>query len=394
VLARMTSPRAAEQTTIIADALVGLDRKFERRKLNRDNNWPPRIAELHAALNGKDPALNAAMLTHADFAWPGNALFTRAPGFDRRRAAERFLAAAEKDPNFAWNAELVQLMAELPPDRRRTVLLRLWDRGGFEDAILPILAKDPRPDDRPKLFDGLRSPQLAQIKTCLSAIEVLPVSREPGELLALVRTLRSLPDDKAAAPVADRLAAYLRRVTGQSFGRDRTAWTDWLTKTHPDVAAKLGGPDGVDVADWQKRFARIDWSRGDGDRGQAIFGKASCMTCHSGGQALGPDLRGVGGRFSRDDLLTAIVQPSKDVPARYRTTQITTTDGKVYQGLIVYEAVDGLILQTGAATTVRIGGGQIESRGVTETSLMPAGLLDKLSDGEIADLVVYLRALK
>lgn len=394
VLARLTAPRTPTITKSVAEAIVGLDRRFVDRKLNRDNNWPPRIAELHAELSGKDPALNAAMLSHPDFARPGNALFTRAPGFDRHKAAERFLAVADKDPNFAWNAELVQLMDELPPDRRRTVLLRLWDRGGFEDAILPILAKDPRPDDRPKLFDGLRSPQLAQIKTCLAAIEVLPDSREPGEFLALVRTLRSLPDDKAAAPVADRLTAYLRRATGQSFGRDRAAWTDWLTRTHPDVAAKLGGPDGVDVAGWQKRFAGIDWNQGSGERGQAIFSKASCATCHSGGQALGPDLRGVGGRFSRDDLLTAIVQPSKDVPARYRTTQITTTDGKVYQGLIIYEAVDGLILQTGAATTVRIGGGQIESRGVTETSLMPAGLLDKLSDGEIADLVVYLRALK
>jgi putative heme-binding domain-containing protein len=159
------------------------------------------------------------------------------------------------------------------------------------------------------------------------------------------------------------------------------------------VAAKLGGADGVDVEGWRKRLAGIDWSAGDADRGRALFTKASCATCHSGGLALGPDLRGVAGRFSRDDLLTAVVQPSKDVSPRYRTTQLATADGKVYQGLIVYEAVDGLILQTGAATTVRIGGG-IESRGVTDTSLMPAGLLDKLSDGDIADLLAYLKALK
>ena len=42
----------------------------------------------------------------------------------------------------------------------------------------------------------------------------------------------------------------------------------------------------------------------------------------------------------------------------------------------------------------RIAGGQIESRSVTETSLMPAGLLDKLSDREIADLLAYLKTLK
>src|SRR5439155_1362757 len=88
-----------------------------------------------------------------------------------------------------------------------------------------------------------------------------------------------------------RLAAYLRKVTGQSFRPDRAAWTDWLTKTHPDVAAKLGGPDGVDVAGWQKRFAGIDWGEGHGERGQAVFTKASCATCHSGGQAHHPSQR-------------------------------------------------------------------------------------------------------
>jgi putative heme-binding domain-containing protein len=138
----------------------------------------------------------------------------------------------------------------------------------------------------------------------------------------------------------------------------------------------------------------VDWAAGSAARGQAAFTKASCAACHSGQQALGPDLRGVGGRFGRDDLLTAILQPSKDVSPRYRTVQIATADGKVYQGLVVYEATDGLILQTGPATTVRIGGSQIESRGYTDTSLMPAGLLDELTDGEIADLVAYLRALK
>src|SRR5262249_7860283 len=125
-----------------------------------------------------------------------------------------------------------------------------------------------------------------------------------------------------------------------------------------------------------------------------VFARASCAACHSGGQALGPDLRGVTGRFARDDLLTAILQPNKDVSPRYRTTQVFTTDGKVYQGLVIYEAVDGLIVQTGPAVTVRIAGGQIESRGTTDTSLMPAGLLDKLSDHEIADLLAYLRVLR
>jgi putative heme-binding domain-containing protein len=85
------------------------------------------------------------------------------------------------------------------------------------------------------------------------------------------------------------------------------------------------------------------------------------------------------------------VQPSKDISPRYRTTQIEMTDGKTFAGLIVYEAVDGVILQTGPAETVRVPGDKIESRRLSDTSLMPAGLLDKLADADVADLYAFLR---
>src|SRR5207302_6574054 len=136
----------------------------------------------------------------------------------------------------------------------------------------------------------------------------------------------------------------------------------WFTKAYPDLAARLGGADGVDVAGWTQRLAQLDWTAGEAERGRGVYTKAGCISCHSGAQALGPDLHGVTGRFSRADLFTAIVRPSKDVPPRYRTTAVTTTDGKLYQGVIIYEAADGLILQTGPATTVRLDGGRVAER--------------------------------
>src|SRR6185437_12038315 len=164
------------------------------------------------------------------------------------------------------------------------------------------------------------------------------------------------------------------RATGRKFaGAD--AWSKWYAGKYPDRAARLAGADGVDVTAWDKRLAALDWSAGDAGRGRQVFTRASCASCHSGASALGPDLHGVAGRFSRADLFTAILQPSKDVPPRYRTTAVTTTDGKSYQGIVVYEATDGVILQTGAATTVRVPGPRIAERRLTATSLMPTGLL-------------------
>lgn len=394
VLARLRAPRPADLTQRVAGALLALDQKIVARRLNRDRNWPLRVAEMHAELARRDPALNAALLASPEFGRPDHALWTRCPGFERRRAAEVFLQRASSDAGFAWNAELVALLDTLPTEQAMPVLRQLWERGGLEEALLPLLARHPDPADRAKYLSGLASPQLATVRLCLGALEKLPPAHSPADLLALVRALRSLPDDKEALPLRERLAGYLGRLTGQEkLGTDRQAWAAWLGRTYPELAARLGGEDGVDRAAWQQRLAGIDWPSGTTERGRVVFQKASCASCHSGAQALGPDLQGVTGRFSRDDLFTAILQPSRDISQRYRTTLVATADDRIYQGMVIYEAVDSLLLQTGPAETVRLVNQQITTRRLTDRSLMPVGLLDKLSDQEIADLYAYLRSL-
>jgi putative membrane-bound dehydrogenase-like protein len=393
VFARLRAPRTPALTRRVASALLALDRKLTQRHFNRDTNWPLRVGETYAELARKDPALHAAVLADPEFGRPDHGLFAGSPGFDRRRAAEVFLARAEKDGDYPWTPALVALLDGLPGERARPVLLRLWDRGGLEESVLPLLARQPRAEDRDKFLRGLESAQVATVRLCLDALEKLPDSRDGRHILALVRALRRLPEGKEEDRLRGRLAADLRRLTGQEIGPDREAWTAWFSRSYPDLAARLGGADGVDAAAWGKRLAALDWSAGDAERGRAVFDRASCSACHSGSQALGPDLHGVAGRFSRDDLFTAIIRPSKDVSPRYRTTAVATAEGKVYQGLIIYEATDGLILQTGPATTIRVAAEQIAERRLTDTSLMPTGLLDRLSDREIADLYVYLKGL-
>jgi putative heme-binding domain-containing protein len=393
VLARLRGDRTATVRERITTALLALDRKLTKRRLNRDSNWPLRVAEMYAELVRKDDGFNAALLAHADFGRPDHALFTRAPGFDRRRAAEVFLARADKDADFPWNADLVELLGDLPEEKALPVLRQLWGEHGLDEVILPLLAKQPREDDRAKFLDGVGSVKLATVRLALDALEMLPRrSKDADEALALVLALRRLPDGKEENALRERLVERLRKTTGQEL-KNADAWVTWFAKTYPDKANRVKDADGVDVAAWDKRLEALDWAAGDAERGRQVFTRASCSTCHSGAQALGPDLQGVAGRFSRADLFTAILQPSKDVAPRYRTTLIVTADGKVYQGLIVYEAVDSVILQTGPAQTLRLTNQQIRERRQTAMSLMPAGLLDKLADRDIADLYAYLKSL-
>ncbi|MGE3809428.1 MAG: hypothetical protein AB7K24_32595, partial [Gemmataceae bacterium] len=390
--ARLKAARQPGQTKKVAAALLALDQKIEARKLSRDTFWPLRVGELYAELTKKDPQLNAALLNDPSFGRPDHALFARAAGFDQAQAAERFLARAKKDPGFAWSANLVAIVGTLPEEKCLPVLRELWGQVGLDEAILPVLARFPKEEDRGKFLAGLSFPQLDVVERSLHGLDKLPVNKQPEDLLQVIRSLRRLPEGKEGDRLRQRIGAYLEACTGQKLGGDKKAWAEWFTKTHPDLAPKLVG-DGVNIAAWQKRLDVIKWDGGDARRGLATFTTTGCAACHSGAQALGPDLLGVTGRFSRQDLFIAILQPSRDISPRYRATFVETVNGKTYQGMVIYEATDSLILQTGQATTVRLAGSDIESRRFADLSLMPVGLLDKLSDAEIADLYAYLRSL-
>ena len=129
-------------------------------------------------------------------------------------------------------------------------------------------------------------------------------------------------------------------------------------------------------------------------RGKTVFEKRSCVRCHSGTGPLGPDLAGSAARFSRDDLFTAILEPSKDVAPPYQTTQVVTGSGRIYHGLVVYESPDGTLLQTAPDTTVRVAGEEIVAMRKSKISLMPSNLLNGSTNEELADLYAFLRTLR
>jgi len=394
VLARLRgarSPRATERTV---NALLGMDKKLDARQATRDRHWPLRMAELHAELARKDPALNQRLLKDESFGRPDHIVLTYAPGFDRYQAARVLIQRSDSNAEFPWTPAHVELLGELSDKEVKPLARRLWSQPALRDALLPLLARAPEKADRSRFISALGSPRLATIRTALEALERVQAPDDGTACLALIRCLRSLPDGKEEKPLKERLATALRNIAQADHGTDASRWSEWFSANHPNLASQLHGTDGVDVAGWSRRLQAIDWTRGEAGRGQVVYQKTGCASCHSGGQALGPDLRGVTGRFSREDLFTAIVQPSRDVSPRYQTALIATVDGKVYQGSIIYEATDSVILQTGPTTTLRIAGNQIASKRSTPVSLMPAGLLDQATDQDIADLFAYLRTLR
>ena len=132
---------------------------------------------------------------------------------------------------------------------------------------------------------------------------------------------------------------------------------------------------------------------GDAGRGEQVFGKALCAACHRHGelgQEMGPDLTDVAQRFGRNDLLDAILTPSKSISDQWASVALTTRDKKVVAGVIVSEDAEAVVVQPVGAPTVKVPVKDIQSRETAKVSPMPEGLLNALTLREIADLLAFL----
>ncbi len=387
VLSRLTGERTETDRARIADAIVRLDSKFEKADIARDRHWPLRLGEATGALLKIDPKLEAALLAHLEFGRSSHDWLARK--LDRPKAARRFLDRAKRENDYDWSPAIVELLGSLEDGEIRPLIPQLVKRGGLTEALIPLVFKSNRPEDRELFVAGLQSFQPRTL--ALSATALAGFSAEERELVPAMQALRRLGDTPGDAEAKKSLVALLRQRTGQKWSNPKE-WTEWLAKEKPALAKQLAS-GGFDAVAWAKRAAAIDWTAGDAGKGRAVFAKAQCAACHNGAQAIGPTLEGATKRFGRDDLLTAIVDPNREVPARYRTTEIQTRDGKTHRGVVIYEAVDGVILHTGTSDTVRIAGDNIESKRTRESSIMPVGLLDSLPDRDVADLIAYLKTL-
>jgi putative heme-binding domain-containing protein len=128
----------------------------------------------------------------------------------------------------------------------------------------------------------------------------------------------------------------------------------------------------------------------DPSQGRLVFSR-TCASCHrlfDQGGAIGPELTG-SQRANLDYVLENLLDPSAIVPFDYRVTVLETKDGRFLTGIIKQENDLTVTVQTQNDTVV-LPKSEIESRNLSSLSLMPDGLLDKMTNEEIRDLVAYL----
>lgn len=132
--------------------------------------------------------------------------------------------------------------------------------------------------------------------------------------------------------------------------------------------------------------------------GNFIFNRnqaAQCVRCHNvGGEGgiVGPSLKGIASRLTREQLLQALIEPSARIAPGYGTISLTLKDGQEVSGAVISETDQEIQLKTNEAEPLRIAVSRIKSRENYPSSMPPMGSM--LSKREIRDVVEYLASLK
>ena len=133
--------------------------------------------------------------------------------------------------------------------------------------------------------------------------------------------------------------------------------------------------------------------------GKQMFQIAACISCHKmagQGQEFGPDLTKLDPKWDSVEVLKHILDPSLKIDDKYRSYTFQLDSGKVVTGMILEETPGEVKvienpLAVGSKPAV-LAKSKIETRTKSATSLMPKGLLDKLTRDEILDLLAFVMA--
>jgi putative heme-binding domain-containing protein len=154
---------------------------------------------------------------------------------------------------------------------------------------------------------------------------------------------------------------------------------------------------GLDLASGQKRAAVLSeiirQSNGNPYPGKKIF-METCGRCHrlfDGGGPIGPDLTG----YQRDMLqvlLLNVVAPNLEIREGYQSYAVLTNDSQLITGFVESQNDEQIVLRAVDGQSHIISRSEIDEMKPQAQSLMPEGLLDKLTEQQLSDLFAYLRS--
>jgi putative membrane-bound dehydrogenase-like protein len=342
-------------------------------------------------LTGITEALNGTRKPVAPRSWAlaGPALMATAN--EQVRDLARELSARFGDP--AAIDSLRQLLADTQAavDARRNALQTLLQTRA--EGLSPMLF-----------------PLLNEINLAPDAIRALAALGEPKTTEVLLQRYPTFKEEQTRSEVvnalASRLLSALAMLEAVQHGQiprqaiDPTQIRQMRSLKNAQVDEKINAiwPQLDESASGKKQIfahyrqllspARLQSS--NPSEGRRVF-QQTCALCHAlfgEGAKIGPDITG-SDRRNLDYLLENILNPSAVVPYDYRVWVVTTKADRVLNGIILAQNAQSVTLQT-VSEKVSLPRNEIESMSQSQLSMMPEGLLQALTDEQVANLIAYL----
>lgn len=295
----------------------------------------------------------------------------------RQTMADDLLQAAEAgDSRIAAMAAPMRLVAwadaEVAQRLLTTILSPLHGAKAQQAALVSLVRNDA--NAAALVIDQLSAltPQSAEVALTTLA------SRVQGQLAIA----KGLDSGKLGA---DQLPTEVQRTLGES----RNSTVKKAAEKH--FAASEGPPPGEIYDQYVKALA----SDADAPAGEPVF-RRICANCHApeeGRQRVGPDLVTVSDQ-PREQILLAILDPNREVNAKYARVQIVTATGQVLSGIVTDESDTTLTLVDSQGMVATVARQDIEDLQTSPQSLMPEELHKEITPEQMRDLIAYVVSRK
>lgn len=183
------------------------------------------------------------------------------------------------------------------------------------------------------------------------------------------------------------LAKLANKVTAEHTKR--------LAKAKNEVRAVAQGP-GRSWSMEEAVKAVSDLSGADANNGKKMFQAVLCSECHTyagSGGSSGPELTQLANRFTKEDILKAIIEPSEVISDQYTTTDLHMNTGSVMSGKIMKEDDEFIHLAMSPfdySVQTKVRQEDVKKRSKSKISTMPPSLINALSEKELKDLMLFL----
>ncbi|GLU44587.1 glucose dehydrogenase [Muricauda sp. NBRC 101325] len=314
----------------------------------------------------------------------------------------------DSDPEVLQGALKLLSSIQVPGfDNKLVQLMRTHNSPGVRSEALKALGKTGYPQLAQVMRLGMGDQNAQVRRTAVGLMGELPLTKEElpnvvnpifssggiGEQQAVLVVLADMPAEKSEAVLSSLLQQANRG------GIDDEVMLDLIEAASNNGSSKINEQLAVLKSKGYGSDAYTETLYGGGWwAGKMVFENnptAQCVRCHSlngSGGKVGPALDNIANILTREQILEALIEPSKRISPGFGSVTLTLTNGQEVTGLLEEENEEGLILRTSAAEPLEVAHSRIQTRRNSPSGMPAMGKM--ISKRELRDLIEYLGSLK